>query len=354
MKRRDLHDGANDGLRPLQGLDLGAVDSFVGLVRGMGDTAFGGRSLGAALDVWLQMAKDEECKVVMTLSGAMTVAQQGAIIVEMIDRGLVDIIVATGALVSHGSASSIGGIHYAHDPALTDKELFERGYNRVYDTVEQELNLVEFENVVFGLLDSEVPEAGAWSSVEFCRVLGRRLEEVGHTGSLLGTAWRRNVPVFIPAFTDSELGLDFYVWAMGKRQDVDSGKASLDPIPPFNPFLDLREYAGLASSATRLGIFTVGGGVPRNWAQQVAPLFDLANSRIGQEKSVPRFHFGVRICPEPAHFGGLSGCTYSEGISWGKFVPTEEGGAYAEVYADATLVWPLLMKALFEALDGET
>jgi deoxyhypusine synthase len=115
----------------------------------------------------------------------------------------------------------------------------------------------------------------------------------------------------------------------------------------------LKEYAELACGAKRLGIFTVGGGVPRNWAQQVAPLFDLANSRIGQEKPVPRFHFGVRICPEPAHFGGLSGCTYSEGISWGKFVPTEEGGAYAEVYADATLVWPLLMKAVFEALDEE-
>jgi len=160
--------------------------------------------------------------------------------------------------------------------------------------------------------------------------------------------------VFIPAFTDSELGLDFYVWALGRQQDAGKGIAELGAVPRFNPFLDLQEYAELASSAKRLGIFTVGGGVPRNWAQQVAPLFDLAGSRTGMDLKVPRFQFGVRICPEPAHFGGLSGCTYSEGVSWGKFFPPEEGGAYAEVYADATLVWPLLMKAVFEALDGGT
>jgi len=61
----------------------------------------------------------------------------------------------------------------------------------------------------------------------------------------------------------------------------------------------------------------------------------------------------VRICPEPVHWGGLSGCTYQEGVSWGKFVPPEEGGRFAEVLADATTVWPLLMKALFEELDGD-
>jgi deoxyhypusine synthase len=61
----------------------------------------------------------------------------------------------------------------------------------------------------------------------------------------------------------------------------------------------------------------------------------------------------VRICPEPVHWGGLSGCTYSEGVSWGKLVPRSEGGRFAEVYCDATAVWPLLMKAVFEEMDQE-
>jgi deoxyhypusine synthase len=103
-------------------------------------------------------------------------------------------------------------------------------------------------------------------------------------------------------------------------------------------------------SATTLGIFTIGGGVPRNWAQQVAPFYDITNHRVGSELTPPRFKYGVRICPEPVHWGGLSGCTYSEGVSWGKFVSPRDGGRFAEVYADATVVWPLLMKGVFEEL----
>ena len=77
------------------------------------------------------------------------------------------------------------------------------------------------------------------------------------------------------------------------------------------------------------------------------------NRRLGTQLNPVRFKYGVRICPEPVHWGGLSGCTYSEGVSWGKFVPGSEGCRYAEVYADATAVWPLLMKAVFEELEQE-
>jgi deoxyhypusine synthase len=94
--------------------------------------------------------------------------------------------------------------------------------------------------------------------------------------------------------------------------------------------------------------------VPRNWAQQVGPFIDITNDRVGTAFPAPRFRYAVRICPEPVHWGGLSGCTYSEGVSWGKFVPPSEGGRFAEVYADATIVWALLMKAVFEELDGGT
>lgn len=92
--------------------------------------------------------------------------------------------------------------------------------------------------------------------------------------------------------------------------------------------------------------------MPRNWSQQVGPYYDITNARLGAKLSAPRFKYGVRICPEPVHWGGLSGCTYSEGVSWGKFVSPIEGGRYAEVYADATVVWPLLMKAVFDELGA--
>jgi deoxyhypusine synthase len=90
--------------------------------------------------------------------------------------------------------------------------------------------------------------------------------------------------------------------------------------------------------------------VPRNWAQQVGPYLDIIDKRIGEGGALKRFQYGVRLCPEPEHWGGLSGCSYSEGVSWGKFVPPAEGGRYAEVPVDATIAWPILIKAVQERL----
>ncbi len=359
MRKRRLHDGRSDGLRPLESLDLSRIGSCSELVRAMARTAFGGRQLGRALDVLLAMVRDPECRVVLTVSGAMTVAKQGRIICDMIDRGMVDVVVATGALMAHGLTESIGLTHYATEPGASDADLFARGYNRVYDTLEMEANLNDVAELVAEVLRSDRPEDGTWSSARFCRAVGRRLDELDQGPGILRSAWRRQVPIFVPAFTDSELGLDMATHAMSAAVARGDDDGERDPeqvfatVPSFNPFLDLQEYARLCGRADRLGIFTVGGGVPRNWAQQVAPYYDVAADRLGIRLRAPRFRYGVRICPEPVHWGGLSGCTYSEGVSWGKFLPPGEGGRFAEVMADATLVWPLLMKAAFEELDSE-
>ena len=222
--------------------------------------------------------------------------------------------------------------------------------------LEQRLNHVE--HLVRDVLARETPTDGVWSSARLCRALGRQLSQRDEGPGILRSAYERDVPVFIPALTDSEIGLDIGIWANAERLSSLSKPERLDctaehvfeVVPSFNPFLDLQEYARRMGQAERLGIFTIGGGVPRNWAQQVGPLIDIANARLGTQLQVPRFQYGVRICPEPVHWGGLSGCTYSEGVSWGKFVPPKEGGRFAEVYADATLVWPLLLKAVLDEL----
>ena len=356
MIRKSLEDGKVDGLSPLESLDLGKVDTFSELLEAMGKTSFSGRKLAEAYEVLLELASDKECSLILTISGAMTVAKQGTIICEMIDRGMVNAIVATGALIAHGLTESIGLTHYRMDPGHNDSELYDKGYNRIYDTVELESNLNRVEELVRSVLEKNTPEDGTWSSARFCRATGKALAELDEGRGILRSAWERNVPVFIPAFTDSEIGLDFSTWAMKARLGEGASTATadelLDAVPDFNPFLDLQEYARLAGNAPRLGIFTIGGGVPRNWAQQVAPYYEIASDRLNASLPQPRFHYGVRVCPEPAHLGGLSGCTYSEGVSWGKFVSPDDGGRYAEVPADATLVLPLLMKAVFEKLDA--
>ena len=93
--------------------------------------------------------------------------------------------------------------------------------------------------------------------------------------------------------------------------------------------------------------------MPRNWAQQVGPYLDLLERRVkGREQGFRPFAYGVRICPDPVQWGHLSGCTYSEGVSWGKFLPRDRGGRWVEVLADATIAWPLILQAVLERLDA--
>ncbi|MBN2291033.1 MAG: deoxyhypusine synthase family protein [Pirellulales bacterium] len=359
MKHRSLHDGRSDGLNPLESLDLARVDSFAELLRAMSKTAFSGRQLGKAFEILLEMAGDHRCRNVLTISGAMTVAKQGKLICDLIEHRVVNAVVATGALIAHGLTESIGLTHYEYDETVDDESLFDRGYNRIYDTLEMEANLNDVERLVRSVLTAGRPDGGVWSAARLCSALGKRLSQMAQGPGILRSAYEHDVPVFIPAFTDSEMGLDVSTWAMAeelKRRGLPPDGIPADvlfSIPaPFNPFLDLQQYSQWIGRAERLGILTIGGGVPRNWAQQVGPYYDITNSRLGTKLPVPRFQYGVRICPEPVHWGGLSGCTYSEGVSWGKFVPPDEGGRYAEVHADATAVWPLLVKALLEELSG--
>jgi len=363
MQGRHFHDGAEDGLEALDPLDPEKIHSFVDLLTSMKRTAFGGRRVGEAFDILAAMIEDPDCTVVLTLAGAMTIAKMGKIICGMIDRGMVQLVVSTGALMAHGMSEGVGKTHYKYHPAMSDTELFEKGYNRVYDTLEMELNLNHVEQVVGETLKRLDPNQPL-SSERLTRELGRTLHESFDGPAILKSAYLKNVPVYIPAFTDSELGLDVSIWAMiEKGMSQKAGHTQMDnpPVweqlqqcrPSFNPFLDLNSYTEHLLSAKRLGIMTIGGGVPRNWAQQTPPYIEILNLRIGSTFKPPRYHYGVRICPEPDYWGGLSGCTYQEGISWGKFVPPAEGGRFAEVLSDATVVWPLLMMGLLERARGE-
>ena len=351
---RDLRDGRHDGLDPLQSLDVRAASGFADMLQRMSKTAFGARQLGEAYEILTQMAADKSCAIIVTVSGAMTVAKMGRVLCDMIESDLAHAIVTTGAIMSHGLSEAIGCVHYKHDPRHSDEQLYERGYNRVYDTLEMEANLCKAQETVSGVL-AKMDWSKPTCSHQLNREIGRHLVGQGQMPSILGCAFRKQVPVYIPAFTDSELGLDVathFLAAGGAKQDEDDPAAFFSHLPSFNPFLDLYDYAQKILTAERIGIVTIGGGVPRNWAQQVGPFIDIINMRLGTSYEVPRFHYGVRICPEPVHWGGLSGCTHSEGVSWGKFVSPEEGGRFAEVYCDATIAWPLLVAAALEARTG--
>lgn len=338
-----LADGWSDHLSPLAPIDVTKTDSFDEMLRQMSQTAFAGRNLGEAADVLHEMVADEDCFVVLSLSGAMTIAKMGLLITEMIDQGMVNAIVSTGALMCHGLVEQSGRTHFRYDPTWDDTRLYEAGYARVYDTLELEQNLDDAELImrsVLGSFDADEP-FGSW---ELNRRLGEYVAKNFEGRALLRSAAERDVPVYVPAFTDSELGLDLLIFTLNARRQN-------KPCPRFDPLRDLYNYYERAAAAKHLGILTIGGGVPRNWSQQVGPLGEIMHRRTGGALGgLFRFRYGVRICPEPVHWGGLSGCTYSEGISWGKFIPPAEGGRFAEVYSDATLAWPILIRGVLERL----
>jgi len=350
---RLMADGAEDGLTPLEPLDVTRISDFDEMFDAMTRTAFGGRNLGEAAEVLEAMILDPDCSVIMTLSGAMTVAKMNLVITEMIERGWVQAVVSTGALITHGLVELAGMTHYKATRTLNDEELYEKGYNRVYDTYEMERNLNDLAGMLRDVFD-ELPRGQRFGSYELLARIGRSLAQPGKRG-ILASAWRHRVPVYIPAFIDSELALDVATWLVGRElkanPEADVGDLIANMHSDFDAFRDLAHYVQLVTRSPTLGIFTIGGGAPRNWAQQAPPFLDIINEALEANQRLNRFKYGVRICPEPAHFGGLSGCTYSEGVSWGKFAPQSEGGKYAEVLTDATMVWPMLFKAVMQRIE---
>jgi deoxyhypusine synthase len=286
------------------------------------------------------MARDKNCVRFLTVSGAMTVGKMDLIICDMIESGLIHAISSTGALMAHGLVSSIGLKHYKYNPKFNDTELARRKLNRVTDTLEPETNLDTVENVIGEVIDG-IDGEQALSPTELNRLIGKHLayHYPGERG-ILKSAYAHGVPVFVPAFVDSELGNDIYIHNIKRK------RRRKKPI-----FMDLerdsKELIKLVTGAKRFGIFTIGGGVPRNNVQNVAPLIEIINERLDAKLPPRRFTYGIRICPDRPHFGHLSGCTYSENESWRKAV---KDGVYAEIQADATQVWPFLAKYVMDSV----
>ena len=312
-----------------------SVVSFMSTLGAHGGLAAQIRRGAVALDA---MMNDKHCVRFLTVSGAMTVGKMDLIISDMIELGLIQGISSTGALMAHGLVSSIGLKHYKYDPKYNDTELARRKLNRVTDTLEPESNLDTVEEVIGKVID-KIDGKKMLSPTALNKLIGKHLaENYPNDRGILKSAYLHGVPVFVPAFVDSELGNDLYIHNIKRRR---RGKK---PI-----LMDLERDSTalirLVTSSKRFGILTIGGGVPRNNVQNVAPLIEIINERLGPTFPNRRFSYGVRICPDKPHFGHLSGCTYSENESWRK---ADKNGIYAEILADATQAWPFLVKYIME------
>jgi deoxyhypusine synthase len=272
------------------------------------------------------MLDDPDCIIFMGLSGAMIPGGMRRVIQEMIEMKLVDVIVSTGANIFHDIFESFGYRHYVGSEEGDDDALRRLRIVRVYDALMDDHEI----NQVIRLL-SKVPEKleeRVVSSRLYLEVLGSTLKD---EGSILKTASRYGVPVFIPALSDSSIGIGLTFLHLQKK--VLSERLLIDQIR------DSFEIAQLKKMASVTGAIYIGGGVPKNYIQQLGPVSEL----LFKKESGHQYAF--QVTTDDPKWGGLSGCTFEEAKSWGKI---ERGSNYAAVYMDATVALPLLVGAILQ------
>ncbi len=349
---RDFHDGRSDGLIPLESLDLDKVTSFAGLLRGMAKTAFSGRSLGEALDVTLGMVRDPDCKVVLTLSGAMTIAKMGKVIAKMIDTGMVQAVVSTGALMAHGLSEAVGMVHYRHDPRVSDEELFDKGYNRVYDTLEMEANLNYVEEFASKALDGLEGEP-VLSSEIVNRALGRVLaadpERRGRAPKRLleaGAGLRARLHRLRARPRPLDLGHEEGAGQGRLGSDGASRpRAALQPVPRPQQLRPLRPRGEAARH-----LHHRRGRAPQLGPGSRAPTWTSRTTGWGSSSCRRATTTRCASAPSPCTGAGSPAAPIPRASPGASSCPQAEGGRFAEVFADATTVWPLLIKGVLEEL----
>lgn len=292
------------------------VGELVEALAGAG--AYNGGALARAVGVWERMLRDPECTRFLGLAGAMVPAGMGGIVADLIARGHVDVLVSTGANLTHDVIEAIGCAHYRGTAECSDVDLRHDEINRIYDVFLPNAAFVRFEEFMQEAF-AALPEGSVLSIQELLAHLGRRLE----TG-ILATAARRGVPVYCPAIQDSMIGLQYWLFAQTHRVTVDA-------------FRDMPGLLDRCFGAGRAGAFLVGGGVPKNYILQ---------SMLMTENG---FAYAVQLTGDRPDLGGLSGATLDEARSWGKLA---EGADGVTVYGDATITFPLMAAAVLERLEG--
>jgi deoxyhypusine synthase len=315
MKKKDLLN------KPVQHIDITAFDAtpIIAAMRGMSFTA---RDLAVAADIYDRMLTDKQCAVILTIAGSTSAAGCMQIYTEMVKNNMVDVIVATGAaIVDMDFFEALGFRHYQGNPHVDDQRLRKLYIDRIYDTFIDEEELQICDRTVKEIADALPPRA--YSSREFIQEMGRYLTtHARKKDSLVQAAYENGVPIFCPAFSDSSAGFGLVLHqAQHPRNHV-----SIDSVKDF------RELTLIKIKAMSTGLVIIGGGVPKNFAQDTVICAELLG------KKVPMHKYAVQITVADVRDGACSSSTLREASSWGKVDTVFE----QMVYAEATSVLPLL------------
>jgi deoxyhypusine synthase len=282
------------------------------ITRAMTETGFQGRKLGESVEAWVP-------------------AGMRGIITYLITHRLIDCLVSTGANIFHDIHESLNRKHYLGTHLANDEILFSHGIDRIHDVFAVEEEFREADRLI-GNFGASLDNDRIYSSREFISLLGARVKELGgRNDSIIVSAYDHNVPIFVPALTDSSIGIGLvYARRQGHEVIVDQIK-------------DADEITQIVEHSEKTGVVYVGGGVPKNFIQQTEVIASLMGG------DVEGHDYAIQYTTDAPHWGGLSGCTFDEAVSWGKIA----GGARkVQVFVDATIALPIVTHALRERMEG--
>lgn len=312
------------------------------LLAEMSRTAYQGRKLGEAADVWEAMLNEKDLTIIMGFSGSMSTAGQWKLVNWLLENRFIDVLVSTGANVSEDIVDAMGLGYWQGSPMVNDEALLKADINRYYDVYGKELDYREMEELMTDFLLTLRTDF-AYSSMELLHLFGKWLNRKG-VRSIAAAAAENNVPIFCPAITDSAYG-EAFLMAKNKGHTI-----MLDQIKEFDQFVSIGE------KVKDIGVVYVGGGVPKDFTQLIA----ISVSPKTMDKGVPGregfkrdgvteyyypHKYAIQITTDSPQWGGLSGCTLEEAVSWGKILGE---GRRVTVYCDATIALPLVTHALLE------
>jgi deoxyhypusine synthase len=306
----------------IQHLDIKKFDATP-LIEQYKNMAFQARNLARAAEIYTTMLKDSSCSIILCLAGSLFSAGLKKVVFDLIENNMVDAIVSTGAIiVDQDFFEGLGFGHYRGSPFADDRVLFSHHIDRIYDTYINEDELRKCDMTI-AKIANELPSR-AYSSREFIIAMGRYLAEqnIG-SDSIVKQAYTKNVPIFVPAFSDCSagFGLVHHQWHRKNNNIV-----TIDSVKDF------LELTKIKVKAKTTGLLMIGGGAPKNFAQDMTVAAEIVGAEVDMHK------YAIQITVADERDGALSGSTLKEAHSWGKVSNDFE----QMVFAEATVALPLV------------
>jgi deoxyhypusine synthase len=272
------------------------------------------------------LAKSHDTTIGLTVAGALTPAGLGGCIIELMERGLVDFIISTGANLYHDLHYALNFTLHRGSPFLDDRVLYQQGVIRIYDVLFPAKVLLDTDAFIRSFLVASGLEGGV-STAELHFALGEylRRERPGcEQYSVVASAAQFGVPIYTSSPGDSSIGMNiaFHELMNGATLMVDPNK-------------DVNEVCAFILDGEKNGCVILGGGSPKNFYLQGQPT-------LWEVYGIPKGgnDYFIQITTDQVVWGGLSGATPSEAVSWGKVNP----GVLPDTvvtYVDSTIAFPL-------------